>query len=133
LNAFGAVPSDAITDTNDEAFWIAAFTDFFTSQRAATCELTLRYDGQEILSGTEERDARLYTEVLDPFPVFLNETDNLFGYYPGGLWPLGFNGGHYALFLPPTAGDHILEFGGKKCTDGVPTDVVSATYRLHVH
>jgi hypothetical protein len=134
LNTWIAAATDYWGMSTDEAWWTAYATEAMAEQLADTCDLTLRFDGHEILSGTAERKARLWTEVLDPFTIFVHETDNIYDHYPGGTWPLAYNGGHYALFLPPLPGDHVLELGGRKCdADGNTTFGLLATYNLHIH
>ncbi|MEZ4399158.1 MAG: hypothetical protein R3B06_04020 [Kofleriaceae bacterium] len=131
VNAFSTVPPFAVTPETDEAYWTAQVTPYLLGTRTDTCALRLRLDGREILADTAARDLALWTAVLDPFPVVLAEA-GIYGDFPGGVWPLGYFGGHYALFAPLTRGDHTLEFGGARCDAGTPFFEVSATYHLHV-
>jgi hypothetical protein len=131
VNSIVTVSPEELTATEDEAFWAEIARDFIPGARPLTCELTLRLDGHEILADTAERDRTLWTEVLDPFTLTVAD-DGVFGDFDGGVWPLAFIGGHFALFAPLTPGDHTLEFGGVLCDGGVTLFDTSVTYHLHV-
>ncbi len=128
------IPPPQFVDTPEELANVQSFVDgYFPELRAATCGLTLRLDGQEVLADTAERDQKLYVELNDPFPLFMNPTDN-FGTpgNPGGNMPAAWVNGHFALFLPLSPGQHTIELGGKLCDGSDVFFETSATYNLTV-
>jgi hypothetical protein len=126
-----AIPPEEFVDTPEE---LEAFIEFghryFPENREFTCTLTLRLDGEEVLADTAERDEELWTDVLEPFPVVLDD-DNFSG-GPGGFRSSALTGGHYALLKPLSRGDHTLELGGVQCEGEEIFFETSATYTLHV-
>lgn len=127
------VPPQQFVDTPAEVAAVQSFVDgYFPELRAATCSLSLRLDGQEVLADTAQRDQKLYVSVSRPFPLEMN-TDN-FGTpgNPGGQMPAAWVNGHYALFLPLSPGEHTLELGGKLCDGGETFFETSAVYHLTV-
>lgn len=106
---------------------------YFANNRANTCVLTLRLDGEDMLGDLETLDEELFVQQLDPFVIDVND-DNWATQYglAGGPYP-AVTGGHYALLRPLEPGEHTLELGGATCdANGNPTFQVSATYHLTV-
>lgn len=134
INLWGISPGGSIDDRGLMAEFVATFTGYFTQYHAATCELTLRLDGENLL-GTKlpKLDKLLYVDVLVPYECDINP-DNWateFG-FEGGVTPMVTNG-HYALLNPLEPGEHVLEFGGSRCDgNGNPTFETFATYYLTV-
>jgi hypothetical protein len=118
-------------DTDEELqHYLDFVAGWFESQHAATCSLTLRIDGQDLLPDFETMDEELFAQELDPFPVEL-QADN-FGTGPAGTRTTT-TAGHWALLHPLPPGDYVLELGGAQCDDD--DEVIfetSATYALHV-
>lgn len=129
LNRWAGARPDQI-DTPEK---LQGFLDFIPlylgGQREATCQLTLRIDGEDLLPDLAAMEAELYTEQATPFEVELGD-DN----YTGGAAQIRHSvvGGHWALLRPLPPGDYTLEFGGATCDGGEVDFEVSATYELHV-
>lgn len=111
---------------------IAFAEEYFPYNRATTCTLTLRLDGEEVLADTAERDEELWTDVYDPFPIFLDD-DNYYSPDPGGEYPAALTAGHFALFKPLSRGHHTLELGGVRCDGEEILFETAVTYDLNVH
>ena len=128
------VVPDADVDTPEEIDplleWIP---DYFADSRTATCELTLRVDGEDILPTTQDLDAELYVEHLEPFSLELDD-DNWASQWgkPGGDYASAWLDGHWALLEPLAPGDHVVEFGGVICDGEAVSWSTAATYYLHV-
>jgi hypothetical protein len=118
---------------NDLQAWIDFVIEYFAARRAATCELTLRIDGQDLLPDLETMDEELYVQLLEPFDIVLG-ADNFssaFGLMAGPR--TAWADGHWALLRPLPAGDYTLELGGRRCDDDDQTVFeVAVTYTLHV-
>lgn len=97
-------------------------------QYANTCDLTLRIDGQEVLS-FDELYEDLYIRVDELFEVDVHDEHWAPEYFSGGSMPM-IADGNYALIPPLPPGDHVIEFGGEICGD-YPFET-SVTYVLHV-
>jgi hypothetical protein len=105
---------------------------YFADNRAHTCSLTLRLDGEDLLGDTAELDAELYVQVLEPFEIQVND-DNWATQYGllGGPYP-SVADGHYALLRPLDPGEHTLEIGGMTCDGEDVWFETSAVYHLDV-
>lgn len=101
---------------------------WYEEKYQATCELTLRIDGQEVLD-FESLHEDFYIRVMDLFELDLHEDHWAPDYFAGGIMP-AIGDGHYALVPPLSPGDHVIEFSGAICGD-YPFET-SATYLLHV-
>lgn len=116
-----------------EEEFIEFLTEYFVANRAATCQLALRLDGEDLVSDdVGELDDALYVDVLDPFEVDIN-ADNWatdFG-FEGGPTPM-MTDGHFALLRPLEPGVHTLEFGGTVCDGEFGDFETSAIYTLNV-
>lgn len=136
INNWVAPPPSQIIDgdpENDLQAWIDFVTGYFADSRAATCSLTLRLEGEDLLPDLETMDEELYVEILDPFTIVM--TDDNFSTPFGGeggertTWA----DGHWALLEPLPPGDYTLEFGGSACNaDGGVDFATLATYTLHI-
>jgi hypothetical protein len=135
INRWVAPPPTSIIEgdpENDLQAWIDFVTGYFAANRAETCSLTLRIEGQDLLPDFETMDEELYVQLLDPFAIFM--TDDNFATPFGGVagerttWV----DGHWALLEPLPPGDYTLEFGGSTCVDGEVDFETLATYTLHV-
>lgn len=127
----GLDPTDLPDDIPGFIEWVG---EYFAWQRAHTCALSLTLDGEPLLADLEELDEELYVAVEDPFEVELN-ADNWATMYgkQGGLYPLVFADGHWALLRPLSPGEHVLEFGGATCDDeGAVMFSTSVVYELDV-
>jgi hypothetical protein len=102
---------------------------WYDAKHAATCELTLRLDGQDLRPDFASLDEDTYIKVMEPFEIDLNEHHWAEGYFAGGIIPTT-GDGNYALLQPLTPGDHVLELGGTVC--GNYPFQTAATYILHV-
>lgn len=118
---------------NDLQAWIDFVTEYFADNRASTCSLTLRIEGEDLLPDFETMDDQLYVEILDPFAIFM--TDDNFATPFGGVagerttWV----DGHWALLEPLPPGDYTLEFGGSTCDENDEVDFETlVTYTLHI-
>lgn len=128
------IPDPADVDTPAEVDELMTWVpDYFAESRAATCELILRIDGEDILPDTAALDMELYVEVLEPFDLELN-ADNWATQWgkAGGYQPFVVLDGHFALLEPLPPGDHVLEFGGSICDGEEVQWQTRATYELHV-
>lgn len=97
----------------------------------ATCALTLRVDGVDVLD-FDDLNEDLYIRVEEPFDVDYNEQHFNAPYgLAGGTIPT-IADGHYARLAPLSPGDHVIEFGGALCDGGATWFETSATYLLHV-
>lgn len=131
-NLWSIPPAELVDEPAEVAEFVAAFSDYFPADRHSTCSLTLRVDGEDVLPTFHALDHKTWVQILDPFAIFVNPTDNFAG-YPGGDMPAALLDGHYALLEPLSAGDHTIELGGAKCAqNGNVLFETSATYTLHV-
>jgi hypothetical protein len=135
INTWITPPPPFITPTEDEAYWTAFSEELLPIVRGETCSLTLRLDGRELPRPPLDRENETYTDILDPFPVLFNDDNYTYGAYEGGIWPLAYMGGNFALLLPLLPGDHVLEFGGALCDQATGEVYFSTavTWNLHVH
>lgn len=126
----GLDPTDLPEDIPGFIDWVK---EYFAWQRSHTCSLTLVLDEEPLLADTEELDQELYVAVDEPFEVELN-ADNWATVYgkQGGLYPLSFIDGHWALLKPLPPGEHTLEFGAVMCDETGVLFETSAHYDLHV-
>jgi hypothetical protein len=133
VNRFCIEPDATIDDEKAMAALVEFGVGYFAANRAATCELTLRLDGDDLLSPKlGVLDHALYTDVLKPFETDI-DPDNWatqFG-FDGGPTPM-ITDGHYALLNPLLPGDHVLEFGGTLCNGDDIDFETFATYHLTV-
>jgi hypothetical protein len=102
---------------------------WYDAKHAATCELTLRIDGQDVRPDLVSLDEDTYIKVMEPFEIDLHDQHWAEGYFAGGVMPAS-GDGHYALIQPLTPGDHVIELGGTVC--GAYPFQTGATYLLHV-
>ncbi|MBL8946614.1 MAG: hypothetical protein JNK45_25830, partial [Myxococcales bacterium] len=116
-----------------EQEFIDFLTEYFAANRAATCQLMLRLDGEDLVSDElEELDEALYVDVLEPFDVDINPDNWATQYgFEGGVTPM-LTDGHFALLRPLEPGVHTLEFGGTVCDGEVIDFETSAIYTLNV-
>lgn len=122
-----AAPSDMADYLDFANFWIP-------DRRAHTCQLSIELDGAPLLHSQEQLDKKLWTQVLSPFAVQVND-DNFGAAWgrPGGLSPAATIGGHYALLRPLSHGNHTLRIAGATCEDdGTVAFETSALYHLTV-
>jgi hypothetical protein len=134
LNSW-VIPSDAWAEANYDYYVNIMAPTNLANNRANTCELTLRIDGEDLLEDTAERDAELWVALTEPFSVELDDDNwwtNLGSVKPGGTYNYALVGGHWALFKPLSPGEHTLEFGGKICDGDEVIVEASAIYHLHV-
>ncbi|MBC8067135.1 MAG: hypothetical protein IAG13_02285 [Deltaproteobacteria bacterium] len=126
-------PRPEQVDTEEEMAAFLAFVEtYFPARRAATCALTLRIDGHDVLPDLETMDAELFAEVREPFDVVLGADNFLADPTTAGAHHT-VSAGHWALLRPLPPGDHVLEFGGARCSaEGAVVFETSATYMLHV-
>jgi hypothetical protein len=125
------IPPEEFVDTPEEMAEFIAFAEsYFPENRAYTCQLDLRLDGEDILADTAERDEEFWTEIYDPFPIVLDD-DNFTG-GPGGLFPAALTAGHYALLKPLSRGPHTLELAGVICDETTVYFETSVVYNLDV-
>lgn len=133
VNLWGINPDTSIDDDAAQQEFIDFFTEYFPERRAATCALTLRLDGVDLLGDDlAELDELLYVEILEPFEIDIN-ADNYaseFG-FAGGPTPV-LTHGHFALLRPLDPGEHVLEFGGAICDGEAIEFETSAVYNLTV-
>ncbi len=122
-----------VNDPAEQAALTAVAEPYFAANRAATCALTLKLDGEDLVSDElEELDEELYVDVLDPFVPDIND-DNWASQFgaPGGP-TLTVADGHFALLRPLSPGEHTLEFGGSLCDEGEVFFETSATYTITI-
>jgi len=136
INRWVAPPPEFIIPgdpENDLAAWVAFVTEYFAGHRAATCELTLRIDGQDLLPDFETMDEELYVQILEPFDIEMGD-DNFATPFGGTAGPrTTWVDGHWALLRPLPPGDYTLELGGRQCDEnGETTFETLATYTLHI-
>jgi len=134
INHWLTPPAEAVATLADLADYLAFVNTYIPDQRAHTCNLALRLDGAALLPTEAQLDSKLWTQVLQPFPVQLDD-DNFGSSWgqPGGLSPDAVTAGHYALLRPLPHGSHVLEIGGAICDDdGAVVFETSAVYHLHV-
>lgn len=130
VNYWLSPPADVYAEYPEQE-WIDFALELSTEQRATTCGLTLRIDGQDLLPDLEAMDEELWVEIHDPFTVELGE-DSWATQFGGVAGPREtFVHGHWALLEPLPPGDYTLELGGELCNDdgGFSTSV---TYTLHI-
>jgi hypothetical protein len=126
------IPPDELADEPAEmAEYLEFAHSYFPERRELTCSLTLTLDGEEVLADTAERDEELYTEIYDPFSVFL-DPDNYYGDGVGGPYSYALTSGHYALLKPLSRGRHTLELGGMICNGEEIEFETSVLYNLDV-
>jgi hypothetical protein len=130
-NLWSIPPAQFVDEPSEVANFVAFFTSYFPQDRAATCSLTLRLDGEDLLPNLSALDQNLWVQTLEPFPIFVTPNDNWAG-YAGGNMPAALVDGHYALLRPLSPGDHTLELGGAQCDKGSVIFETSAVYNLHV-
>lgn len=132
-NLWSIPPAHLVDEPAELANFVAFFTDLFPQDRAETCGLTLRLDGRDLLPDFATMDEALWVQILDPFRVYVNPSDNWAG-YAGGQMPAALVDGHYALLKPLRPGNHTLELGGAQCDleTGEVYFETSAVYELHV-
>jgi hypothetical protein len=125
-------PSAATYEMYPEQEWVDYAIELFTEQRAATCALTLRIDGEDLLPDLETMDEELYVEILEPFTVELgaDSWSSPYGGLPGPRET--FINGHWALIEPLPPGDYTLELGGELCYPDDEGFSTAVTYTLHV-
>lgn len=135
INRWVAPPPSSIIDgdpENDLQAWRDFVVEYFAANRAETCSLTLRIEGQDLLPDLEAMDEELYVQILDEFTIEMTE-DNFSTPFGG---PSGerttWVDGHWALLEPLPPGDYTLEFGGSTCVDGEVDFETLATYTLHI-
>lgn len=102
---------------------------WYDEARAATCNLTLEIDGQQVGGSLEERDEAFYLRVTEPFEIDLHEAHWATQWFAGGVMPTT-GDGHYAVVTPLPPGDHVIVLGGEMCGDSPFS--TSASYLLHV-
>ncbi len=126
------VPMSQYVDTPAEmADYQAFIAEYVTYVRAHTCHLSIKLDGVPLLPSEAQLDARLWTQVTNPFSVTVND-DNFTG-EPGYTTPAAVAAGHYALLRPLSPGNHVLEYGGTRCDDdGAVEFETSVVYHLTV-
>jgi hypothetical protein len=129
VNVWSTPPAEFVDEPAEYEEFISFFEEYFPGWRAATCALTLRVDGEDVLASHAELDAATWVQVLDPFPVTLND-DNYAG-LPGGPYPYAVTAGHHAMLLL-TPGQHTVELGGTICYDDGSTFDTGVVYDLHV-
>lgn len=134
VNRWGINPGTSVDDEAAQTEFIDFFVGYFAENREATCALTLRLDGEDLLgTDLEELDELLYVDVLDPFEVEIN-ADNWateFG-FEGGITPT-LTDGHFALLRPLDPGEHVLEIGGAVCDGEEISFETSVVYELEVN
>lgn len=116
-----------------EQEFIDFLTEYFAANRAATCQLQLRLDGEDLVSDElAELDEALYVDVLDPFDVDINPDNwaTQFGFEGGVTTTM--TDGHFAMLRPLEPGVHTLEFGGAVCDGEIIDFETSAVYTLNV-
>ena len=129
VNYFNTPPNQYVNSKKKEADYIDFFTGWFADYREQVCSVTLRVDGVDVIASQEELADATWVDVLDPFPVYMNE-DNWGGFKEGWV-NKALTAGHWALLLLPP-GDHTVELGGTVCwNDGEVFDV-GVVYDLHV-
>lgn len=135
LNSY-VIPDDAWVEAGNYDYYVNTLAPTnLAKNRANTCELTLRIDGEDLLEDTAERDAELWVALTEPFSVELDDDNwwtNLGYVKPGGTYNYALVGGHWALFKPLSPGEHTLEFGGKVCSGDAVIFETSVIYHLHV-
>ncbi|MFT3771483.1 MAG: hypothetical protein QM820_39210 [Minicystis sp.] len=134
INSWVVPTAEAVEAPEDLAEYLDFVNAYIPDVRAHTCNLKLRLDGAPLLATQEQLDSKLWVQVLEPFPVQVND-DNFGSEYgrPGGLSPVVVEGGHYALLRPLSRGSHVLEIGGALCEDdGTIVFETSAVYNLTV-
>jgi hypothetical protein len=105
---------------------------WFQSERANTCELTLKLDGEPLLPDTAAMDEALYVDVLEPFAVSLDADNfNSANGFAGGDYE-AITDGHFAMLSPLAPGEHVLELGGAICDGEEVVFEVAAAYNLNV-
>lgn len=116
------VPPEEIPD------WLPDMEEYFDDWQAATCSLTLRLNGQDLLD-FDSMKAALYVRESEPFDVDIHDEHWATPHWEGGIIPM-IGHGFYARLQPLPPGDYVLEFGGAQCDDFEFS--TSVTYHLHV-
>lgn len=135
INNWVIASADQVATPEQMADYLAFVNDYLPGKRAQTCELHLSIDGIDVGGDQTHLDQKLWTQVLDPFSVVLDD-DNFASQWgvPGGVKPAATIAGHFALITPLAAGNHVIELGGSMCDD---TNAVvfetSAVYQLSVN
>ncbi len=96
------LPMAQYVDTPAEMADYLAFIDsYIPDQRAHTCNLEIKLDGVPLLATEAQLDSKLWTQVLKPFSVTVND-DNFASQFgsTGYVTPAGVTAGHYALLRP---------------------------------
>lgn len=130
VNRWGIFAKDFYASEQE---FIDFMTEYFAAHRAATCDLVLRLDGEDLVSDDlEELDEAMYVDVLEPFEVDI-DADNwatMYG-FEGGKTPM-LTDGHFAMLRPLAPGVHTLEFGGMVCDGEIVDFETSARYTIDV-
>jgi hypothetical protein len=129
VNRWCVFPPEFYENDEQIAEVLPAIESWYDAKHAATCELTLKIDGQEVRPDFESLDGDTYIKVMELFELDLHDEHWAEGYFAGGVMPAS-GDGHYALINPLPPGDHVIEFGGTVC--GNYPFTTSATYLLHV-
>jgi hypothetical protein len=129
INRWCVFPPEFYPDEQSILDSLPWFVNYYASRRAATCELTLRIDGQDVRPDFQSLEQDSYIVINEPFEIDLHDQHWAVGYFEGGPLPMT-GAGHYALIQPLPPGDHVIELGGKLCTN-VPFET-RVTYNLHV-
>ncbi len=126
------LPMPQYVDTPAEmADYTAFLASYIPDVRAHTCNLAIKLDGVPLLTTEAQLDAKLWTQVLNPFTVKVND-DNFAGSL-GYTTPAGVTAGHYALLRPLSPGNHVLEYAGAQCDDQGAVEFENSTvYHLTV-
>jgi hypothetical protein len=130
VNYFNTPPNQYVDSKKEEKAYIDFFTGWFADYREQVCSVTLRVNGEDVIASQAELADATWVEVLDPFPVYMNE-DNWGGGFEEGWVYKALTAGHYALLLLPP-GDHTVELGGTVCWNDGETFDVGVVYELHV-
>lgn len=120
----------------DDEDAMAALVEFaigyFDRNRARTCSLTLRVDGEDLLGDTATLDEELYVRVIEPFELEVNDDNWATEYGLAGGTYSTVTDGHFALLPPLEPGEHTLELGGRTCRNGATVFETSVVYHLDV-
>lgn len=111
---------------------LPGISEYFDSERAAICELTVKVDGVDIAGDIEDADGKTWVKAMNLFDVELNADNYISAYGVSGGEYSAVTAGWFAKIKPLSPGDHVLEFGGQQCYPDGSTWAVSATYQLHV-
>jgi hypothetical protein len=129
VNRWCVFPDEYYTSDEQIEETLPFIEAWYDAKHAATCELTLRIDGQDVRPDFESLDEATYIKVMDTFELDLDEEHWAPAYFEGGLMPAT-GDGNYALIQPLAPGDHVIELAGTVC--GTYPFHTAATYLLHV-